>query len=240
MEHILIVDDEESLVWSVSRMLRFHGYSVGCAANGLEALHQIQEQPPDLLLLDITMPGMDGLEVCYRLRDNARWCSLPIIFLTGRSDLQNKLTAFTAGADDYLCKPFEMHELVCRVRAVLRRTNTLRDRDAKEPGEPTQLQLGSLHLDLQQATVETEKGAIGLTPNELSLLKFFVRHEGQIFSSEALLQKVWGYPAGTGDPASVRWHIKNLRRKIEPQPNQPVYLRTVPHHGYMLADPASR
>lgn len=121
MERILIVDDDESVIWAVTESLKYHGYQVDSAHHGLAALRQMQLQPPDLLVLDINMPGIDGVELCSWLRRDERWKSLPILFLTGFSALENKLAAYDAGADDYLSKPFEMPELAARIKALLRR-----------------------------------------------------------------------------------------------------------------------
>jgi DNA-binding response OmpR family regulator len=237
MKNILVVDDDEAIVWAVRASLQFHGYTVNSTHSGPEALRQIQEQAPDLLILDIEMPGMDGVEVCSQLRSDPRWRELPIIFLTGLSELRNKLAAYTVGADDYLAKPFAMQELLMRIRALLRRAKPHPTKESQIPVEPDQLQVGPLHLNLKRSTVETEHEVIGLTPNELNLLKYLMQHPNQIFSSEKLLQEVWQYPVGTGDPALVRWHMKNVRRKLEPTPDQSIYLHTIPHHGYMLVDP---
>lgn len=125
MEHILVVDDDESVTWAVTESLKYHGYTVASGHNGLDALRQMQAQPPDLLLLDIDMPGIDGIELCSWLRQDARWKNLPILFLTGFSELESKLNAYDAGADDYLNKPFEMPELAARVKALLRRVKPL-------------------------------------------------------------------------------------------------------------------
>ena len=236
MQHILVVDDAEDLIWAISKSLGFQGFSVSSAHNGIEALRQIQQQPPDLLLLDIAMPGIDGVELCSRLRNNPEWSAIPVIFLTGLSELRNKIAAYTVGADDYLGKPFDMHELLLRIRAVLRRTKPAKTLEPTPPAEPHYLEIGPLRLDIRGAHVKTEQGTIGLTPTELNLLKHFMQHIGEIFSSEQLLQEVWGYPPGTGDPVLVRWHIKNLRSKIEPSPEQPLYLHTIPHHGYVFTN----
>ncbi|MBI3959010.1 MAG: response regulator transcription factor [Chloroflexi bacterium] len=237
MAHILVVDDEKDLVWTVTQGLRFQGYAVSAAYDGLHALRQVQAQPPDLILLDIVMPGMDGVEVCHRLRMNPGQGTIPVIFLTARFELQNKIAAFTAGADDYICKPFDMRELIARVQAVLRRrsyADTGAQVHAAEP-EPHCLEMGSLHLDLNAAIAQTDAGCAQLTPNEFDLLKFLMQNPGHLFSTKQLLEDVWKYPPGTGDPALVRWHVRNVRLKIEPDPSQPIYLHTIPRHGYKLA-----
>jgi DNA-binding response OmpR family regulator len=235
MEHILIVDDEEDLVWAVSKSLQLYDYTVSTAYNGAAALQQIQRNRPDLLMLDMKMPVMDGVELCHQLRRNPSQSLIPIIFLTVQGELDHKIAAYTAGADDYLTKPFDMHELILRIRAVLRRAKPPAA-VVPPPPSPTQLQVGRLCLDLHLAAIVTEGKHIEVTPCELDLLKFMMQNPGQVFSSEELLQNVWHYPAGTGDPTLVRWHVKNLRRKIEPLPEEPIYLRTVPRHGYIFVD----
>lgn len=239
MKRILVVDDDEAIREAVTSGLRLYGYNICTAGSAVEALAQLEYQPPDLALLDINMPGIDGLELCSQLREDPRWNYLPIIFLTALSQQQSKLTAYTVGADDYLCKPFDMRELNMRIKAVLRRsTIPVKEEPQKLAVVPLQqassLQIGTLYLNVHTATLQTERGSVALTPVELSLLRFLMTHANELFSSEQLLQKVWDYPPGTGDPALVRWHIKNLRSKIETSPNQPRYLHTVPHHGYIL------
>jgi two-component system, OmpR family, response regulator RpaA len=237
MENICIVDDDEHMVSGIKESLEFHGYTTSSAANGWEALRLIQTTPPDLLILDIDMPGMDGVEVCCQLRNDPRSSTLPIIFLTGHAELRTKLAAYSAGADDYLQKPFLIQELLLRIRAVLRRAKPRVSKAIQPPSETQSLQVGPLRLNLEKATVETEHKVVSLTPNELSLLGYLMQHANQILSSKKLLQEVWKYPVGAGDPALVRWHVKNLRHKIEATPHQPSYLHTVPHHGYMLVNP---
>lgn len=236
MHHILVVDDTEDLIWAISKTLSFHGFKVSSAHNGTEAMNQLQQQTPDLLLLDIAMPGIDGVELCSRIRNEPQWSELPVIFLTGLSELRNKIAAYTVGADDYVGKPFDMHELILRIRAVLRRAKP-HHTPAPPPADPHHLHVGGLSLDVRSATVKTEADTVTLTPTELNLLTYLMQHVDEIFSSEQLLQNVWAYPPGTGDPALVRWHVKNLRCKIEPSPEQPRYLHTIPHHGYILTDP---
>ncbi len=237
MENICIVDDDENIVSAIKESLEFHGYTISSAPNGVAALRLVQSLPPDLLILDIDMPGMDGVEVCCQLRNDPRLSALPIIFLTGHSELRNKLAAYSAGADDYLHKPFVMQELLMRIRAVLRRATPRVSEANQAPFQLPPLQVGPLQLDLKTATVETEHNVATLTPNELNLMEYLMQHTNQILSSKKLLQEVWKYPVGTGDPAVVRWHVKNLRRKIEATPDEPSYLHTIPHHGYMLVNP---
>jgi len=235
MAHILVVDDEKDLVWAVTQGLRFQGHTISAAYSGLDALSQVEAHLIDLILLDITMPGMDGVEVCHRLRTNSNLGMIPIIFLTASSDLHYKIAAFAAGADDYLCKPFDMRELVVRVQAVLHRSYP--NSDAQEHDiEPVlhALTVGSLHLDLDTAIANTDAGTAQLTPNEFDLLRFLMKNPNHLFSAQKLLEDVWHYPPGTGDPALVRWHVRNIRMKIELDPSQPIYLHTVPRHGYKL------
>jgi two-component system, OmpR family, response regulator RpaA len=254
MEHILIVDDNRPFVVAISESLRFRGYMISNAADGFEALRQVEQNPPDLVLLDIEMPGMDGLRFCQELRSNPRFAAMPVIFMSVRSELTDKLAAYEAGADDYLVKPFDMLELTARLQAVLRRSarqmavdrERQRQMEARpvEDGEvrggelPAELdhtmQVTGLRLYLDNAMVESSLGVTRLTPAEFELLKYLMQHTDQILPSERLLQEVWLYPPGVGDPAVVRWHVKNLRRKIEPEPEKPLYLRTISHHGYIF------
>jgi DNA-binding response OmpR family regulator len=262
MAHILIVDDNIAFVLAISESLRFRGYSVSSASDGIEALRQADKTMPDLVLLDIEMPGMDGFRFCQELRSNPRFHTVPVIFMSVRSDLADKLAAYEVGADDYLVKPFDMLELSARLQAVLRRSarQSAADREralqlqaqldqaqpssgeeltggAASPGSGTServLEVRGLRLYLDNALVESDQGEARLTPAEFELLKFMLLHPDQILSSERLLQEVWLYPTGVGDPAVVRWHVKNLRRKIEAEPDKPVRLRTISHHGYIL------
>jgi DNA-binding response OmpR family regulator len=264
MFRILIVDDNRPFVLAISESLHFRGYQVSSASDGASALVQVAREIPDLVLLDIEMPGMDGLNFCTALRADPRYRSIPVIFMSVRSDLSDKLAAYDAGADDYLVKPFDMRELGARLQAVLRRSAQQaadqEQRNATQEAPPAvtaasgeavdeadgeaarMLQVGPVRLHLDNATLESPAGSSRLTPAEFDLLKFFLLHANQILSSERLLQEVWLYPAGVGDPAVVRWHVKNLRRKLEVEPEKPTYLRTISHHGYILsADvPANR
>ncbi len=227
MACIFVVDDEPDATWALERSLIRQGHQVVVASSGPQALELMQFQRPDLVILDIIMPGMDGFEVCRRIRANPVIADVPILFVTAKGEVNARIEGFKAGGDDYLTKPFDIRELHLRVEAVLRRSK------AGLPEEPTStLVVGPLSLDVHKHSVMVEGKNVYLTPMEFDLLLRLMRHPGEVFSSERLLQEVWGYPPGTGDPATVRWHIKNLRIKIEPDPSNPTYIRTVPRYGY--------
>jgi DNA-binding response OmpR family regulator len=176
------------------------------------------------------MPGMSGLEVCRHLRTDPNTVGLPIIFLTARGQEQDRIDGLRAGADDYLSKPFNLEELILRVNAVLRRAQ-----QGSVEEQPAELVAGSLRLDCRTFEVTTEeKEGILLTPTEFDLLYYLMSNAGQVFSSERLLQEVWDFPYDTGSTDLVRAHIKNLREKIESNSRTPIYLRTIPRHGYTI------
>lgn len=266
MASILVVDDNRAFVAAISESLRFRGYAVSGACEGAEALRQADRRIPDLVLLDIEMPGIDGFRFCQELRRNPRFHAIPVIFMSVRSNLADKLAAYEVGADDYLVKPFDMLELSARLQAVLRRSarqngangeralqvqaqgdgmgqasNERRVAAGTPQGNERVVEVGGLRVYLDNALVQSDRGAARLTPAELELLKYLMQHPDQIMSSARLLKEVWLYPAGAGDVAVVRWHVKNLRRKIEAEPDKPVRLRTISHHGYILvSDPRSK
>lgn len=229
---ILVVDDNQAFIGGVKSSLLGEGYEVLTAANGREGLKVARRSRPDLVVLDINMPLMDGLEMCRRLRQDEDLGDVPVLFLTSRNTIDERVAGLDQGADDYLAKPFNTKELKARVRALLRRV----ERPARAAGTSTnQLKVDALTLDLQACWVRTENGdRIQLTPAELELLHYLMRHPNRTFSSEQLLEKVWAYEPGTADPSLTRWHVRNLRAKIELDPSQPLYIRTVSRHGYML------
>jgi len=233
MARILLVDDEELVVSSVRHSLRDEGHEVFTASHGLEALGVARRHPPELVILDINMPGMDGLEVCERLRQDPTLASAPILFLTQRSAVQDRVEGLDAGGDDYLPKPFDIDELEARVRTLLRRLHP-NSEGSRWPEGQESLLVGSLALDLLSREACVNGHTVRLTPMEFDLLHYLMSHPGEIFPAEHLLQQVWGYPIGIGDPSLVRWHVRNLRAKIEPDPDQPSHIHTVPHQGYQL------
>jgi DNA-binding response OmpR family regulator len=231
MSEILVVDDDRDVAQSIELALRRRGFRVMLAHSGVDALKTLRRYRPDLVILDVLMPGMSGLEVCRRLRADTSTSSLPIIFLTARGQERDRIEGLRAGADDYLSKPFNLEELILRVKAVLRRFQ----RETVDEDVP-ELVAGDLRLNSRTFEVTTpQKDGILLTPTEFDLLYHLMSHAGQVFSSDRLLQEVWDFPYDTGSTDLVRAHIKNLREKIEPDPRSPVYLRTVPRHGYIIA-----
>jgi DNA-binding response OmpR family regulator len=230
---ILVVDDEQDLVWAIRHSLKDEGYEVLTAYDGVEALTVAQSHRPDLVILDIVMPRLDGLQVCRRLRRDLTLGAVPILFLTVRSAVEDRIEGLSEGADDYLVKPFELDELKARVRALLRR-----GRHAPEGSPETQsrdsLMVGHLTLDLRSRQVRVGEKTMQLTSTEFDILYFLMRHPCEVFSSRQLLRQVWNYPPESADPGLVRWHMKNLRAKIEPDPGHPVYVYTLPHRGYIL------
>jgi DNA-binding response OmpR family regulator len=231
MTEILVVDDDRDVAQSIELALRRRGFRVTLAYTGVEAIKVLRRYRPDLVILDVLMPGMGGLEVCRHLRMDDITTDLPIIFLTARGQERDRIEGFKAGADDYVGKPFNLEELILRVNAVLRRSGR-----APVETAPPVLRAGGLVLDTRTFEVTTpEKGEVLLTPTEFDLLYHLMLHAGQVYSSERLLQEVWDFPHDTGSTDLVRAHIKNLRDKIEPNPRSPTFVRTVPRHGYVVA-----
>lgn len=227
MAFVLVVDDDRDVAGTIERALRRRAHEVVVAYSGAQALQLIQERPPDLVVLDIMMPRMDGIEVCQRIRALPNVASVPILFLTAKVKIDDKIEGFEAGADDYLTKPFDLRELELRVRALLRRS--LPSEALKAP-----LEAGALSLNPRTFELTVEGKTLLLTPVEFELLYYLISHAGEVVSTERLLQEVWEYPPGTGDPNLVRAHIKNIRAKIEPSPSDPIYVQTVSRHGYII------
>jgi two-component system KDP operon response regulator KdpE len=230
---VLVVDDEPQIVRALRINLRARHYEVYEAQTGAQALEQAAHHPPDLVILDLGLPDLDGVEVIAGLRG---WTDAPIIVLSGRADSTDKVEALDAGADDYLTKPFGMDELLARMRAVVRRSAT-------EPDEPRVI-LGDLTVDLAAKSVTKADGAaagttVRLTPTEWHLLEVLLRHPGKLLSQRQLLQEVWGpgYADATGN---LRLYMAQLRRKLEPDPARPRWLLTEPGMGYRFEPDADR
>jgi len=228
---ILVVDDEPQVRALCLQALAGEGYEVLVARNGADALQRVREARPNLAIIDVLMPGMDGIELCRSMRAVPDLSSLPILFLTAKKDITDKAAGFAVGADDYLTKPFDIRELVMRVRALLRRASP-----TWTESESGELIVGELRLDHGKRTITTPQKTVLLTPVEYDLMYYLMSHSGQVHSSAELLQEVWGYPEGMSSKDLVRHHIKNIRKKIEPDPSAPRYIRTVPRHGYIVSE----
>jgi two-component system response regulator ResD len=222
---ILIVDDEATVREVVGQYLEIEGYSVLPAANGLDALRAAATTPPDLVILDLTLPGMDGLEVCRRLRSAS---AVPVLMLTARAEDADKLEAFNVGTDDYLTKPFNPTELVARVQAIMRRLEAMNMPAMVFDGN---LVFGDLTIRPQIRQVEREGVRVELTTKEFDLLQFLAAHPKQVFTREQLLLHVWNYD-NYGDDSTVTVHMRRLREKVEHDPAKPRRLRTVWGIGY--------
>ncbi len=232
MATILLVEDEPSLLATVGYSLRHEGYEVLTAVDGEAALASA-DRGPDLGILDIMLPKLDGFEVCRRLRQRS---SVPIMMLTAKVDEVDRVVGLELGADDYLTKPFSMRELLARVKALLRRRDLLAEELSRGAGAPggERLISGDLEIDVPRHTVKRAGGIIGLTPREFDLLVFLMRHRGQLFSAERLLELVWGYE-DTADARTVPVHIRNLREKLEDNPSQPKRIETMRGVGYRFS-----
>jgi DNA-binding response OmpR family regulator len=228
MALILIVDSNEDLTKTIERTLTHEGYEVLVAHEGSAGLSTMQRYQPDVVVLDAILPDMDGFEVCRRVRGTPDLMDTSILFLTVKQEIDDVLKGFGAGADDYMTKPFDLRELVARVEALLRRTNS-----TDKPTMRT-LQVGPITLDLVTHQVHIDDRTEQLTPREYDLLHYLMRRAGTIVSVSRALQDVWGYESGAGDPDLLRAHIRNLRLKLEPNPSRPIHIKTVPRHGYLI------
>jgi two-component system KDP operon response regulator KdpE len=223
-EKILVVDDDATLRRLLSEYLLSDSFDVSTAASGPDAIKQCYRSQPDLVVLDVMMPGMDGWETCARLREMA---DFPIILLTAKDSEQDKLRGFRLGVDDYVTKPFSFAELGARIRAVLTRSR------AAHPPERRVYALGELTIDLDRRTVEKRSQPVTLTPTEFRLLESLVRREGQAVSEETLTQEVWG-DYKQPEAGGVRRYIWLLRQKVEPDPANPTLILTARGFGYRM------
>ncbi|HVM40736.1 MAG TPA: response regulator transcription factor [Acidimicrobiia bacterium] len=220
---VLVVEDDPTVAEVVERYLEREGFEVTSVGDGAVALERALAEPPDLVVLDLMLPGLDGLEVCRRLRDVA---PVPVIMLTAKGDEQDRVAGLDLGADDYVTKPFSPRELTARVKAVLRRAQA--PVEASEP--PAELVAGDLLIDLAAREVRRNGGLVTLTAKEFDLLSFLAARPRQVFGREELLEQVWGWTYG--DAATVTVHIRRLREKVEDDPSNPRRITTVWGVGY--------
>lgn len=227
MPYIMAVDDDLEVLETLGRVLERELYDVSLASSAHEALELLENRTPDILILDIMMPGMDGIAMCRKLRNDSRFMALPILFLTAKGSTDDIVDGLDAGADDYVIKPFELAELRARIHALLRRST----RDS-EGGAVIQLQ--DLKLDSDTYQVDIKGSRIQLTATEHRLLRYLMENPNRALSPGHLLQVVWEYPPDTGDPDLVRAHVRNLRAKIEKAADRK-YIRTIHGVGYMIS-----
>lgn len=255
---ILIVEDNDIVARTIERCLRGNEFRVTLAASGVEGLQTALRMTPDLVILDVIMPGMDGYTVCREMRADPILKDVPVLFLTAKSKDEDKITGLTAGADDYISKPFNLDELILRVRAILRRTSQKQVDAGSQPGKFDQAAGGQVResgpragenaatrertITINGYTLDTHTyevnaphaGKIRLTPVQFDLLYHLMSHPDEIFSPSRLLDEVWDYPSDAGSPDLVRVHIKNLRERIEPDAKTPLFIETIPGYGYTI------
>lgn len=222
---ILIVDDEPSILATMAPLLRAKGYEVATATTGYAALEAVDRQPPQLVILDLTLPDLDGIEVCRRLREGR---AIPIVVLSARGGEPDKVAALDGGADDYVTKPFGAEELLARIRVALRRTEI-----APTPSGP--IGRGDLAIDVDRRRVTRGTEEIRLTPKEFELLIFLAQHPGRVLTHRTILKTIWG-PNAVDQPEHLRVLVNSLRRKIERDPARPQYILTEPWVGYRFAE----
>ena len=266
--NILVIEDDFIVARTIERSLRSDQFTITVANRGDKGLRiarqlcALPSSAPDLIILDIIMPDMDGYTVCRNMRADPQLAHIPILFLTAKVKTQDKIAGFIAGGDDYLCKPFNIDELILRVQAILRRTRTAKadasaEKDLSAASFPVSdqavqdsaadegkllpahcLAVGAFILDTRAFELHTpSRGKVRLTPLQFYLLYHLMTHPGQAFSPARLLDEIWDYPSGKGSPDLVRVHIKTLRQRIEENPAAPTFLCTVPGKGYAVQPP---
>ena len=221
---ILLVDDELAILRAIRASLSANGYEVRTAKNGQDALDEIRKETPDLVILDLVMPDITGLEVCRRVREFSK---VPIIILSAKGEDQDKVIALDLGADDYVTKPFNLDVLLARIRAVLRRTNT-------SEIEENILKINDVVVDIESRRVTIAGKEIKLTPKEFEVLRYLILRAGKIVTHRALLQSIWGWEF-VDQIEYLRVFVNQLRKKLEPDPHHPRYILTEPWVGYRFA-----
>ena len=224
MTRVHVVEDDRDIAELVERYLQKAGFSIELLSSGRDALKAIADRTPDLLILDLMLPHVDGLEICRSVRSDPRTAAIPIIMLTARAEESERIVGLEIGADDYVAKPFSPNELVARVRALLRRTQ-------RQP-ETRDISYGPIHVDTERHVVSSAGAAVALTAKEFLLLQYLLRHRGRVLSRDVLLTDVWGYKY-TGGTRTVDVHVRRLREKL---PSLGDAIVTVKQFGYKLLE----
>ncbi len=227
LKKVLIVEDESDLIKLLKYNLEKEGFKVNYATDGTVALAEVRRDPPDLIILDLMLPGLDGLEVCRQLRRIDRFTRIPVLILSARSEEADRVVGLELGADDYVTKPFSTREVIARVRALLRRN---------EPAEPqrSKVQRGELVIDPMAHSVTVSGRPIELSALEFRLLHYMALHPGMVFSRDQLLDGVWGNDR-TVTPRSVDVYVRRIREKVESEPQRPIFVQTIHGVGYRFA-----
>lgn len=229
-QRLLVVDDEMAITNVIRLGMEHEGFLVNCATEGYQALDMAQRLRPDLVILDVMLPDLDGFEVCRRLRENEATTNIPILMLTAKDDIKDRVQGLEIGADDYVTKPFNLEELVARVRALLRRQQRV-----VEAGGPGGRALTVSDLTLDEAAHEVQRSGriIELTATEFNLLHLFMTHPRQVLDRQTILNRVWGYDF-MGETNIIEVYVRYLREKIEDEPSAPRFIQTVRGIGYVL------
>lgn len=229
---VLVVDDEKHILELVKFNLEKEGYHAILAYDGLEAFETAKIEKPDIIILDVMLPGMDGFEVCRMIQKDSEIGETPIIMLTARTEEIDKILGLEIGADDYITKPFSPRELIARVKAMLRRVQK-----SQMPVEDTAdiISINGLVIDSGRFEVVLDGNKLDLTPKEFELLKFLVKSKGRVLTRDFLLEKIWGYEY-LGDTRTVDVHIRHLRQKLETDPDSPKFIETVRGIGYRFKE----
>jgi two-component system response regulator MprA len=231
---VLVIDDEESIIDFIKLGLRYEGFQVEAAADGEQGIVAAQRISPDVIILDVMMPGIDGLEVCRRLRANPTTSDIPILMLTAKDEVSDRILGLQTGADDYLTKPFDFYELLERIRAILRRQKRARagqNGDSENNGQI--LQFGDLRMNTATREVTRMGCPIELTATEYNLLHLFMSYPRQVLDRKTILNRVWGYDF-LGETNIIEVYVRYLREKIEDTPSSPRLIQTVRSVGYVL------
>lgn len=229
---VLVIDDEENIIELIKLGLKYEGFQVESAPDGPQGLAAAQRLNPNLIILDLMLPGMDGLEVCRRLRGNPTTRDIPILMVTAKDEVRDRVVGLDTGADDYLPKPFSFEELVARIRAILRRQSRSKE-DGADPSGSQILQFGDLQLNTATREVTRSGRLIELTATEYNLLHLFMSHPRQVLDRQTILNRVWGYDF-LGETNIIEVYVRYLREKIEDSPSTPRLIQTVRGVGYVL------
>lgn len=236
MAKILVVDDEKNILELIKFNLEKDGHHIITAKEGDEGLRMAKQELPDLIILDVMLPNVDGLEVCRRLRSEQETSHIPVLMISARGDTLDRVVGLEMGADDYIPKPFSPRELSARVKAALRRTTKT---EKAAPVVSKEIKSGGITVDTEKFQVFINGQNIGFTPKEFKLLKILISHPGKVFSREQLLDRVWGFDFNV-DTRTVDVHVRYVRQKIEVDPSNPKYIKTVRGIGYKFDENPDR